>query len=102
MSNRGGKRAGAGRLKGSTSKWGSDIKDGILQAYEELGGVEWLKDLANDEPKAFAMLLARILPRDINANIESGEDQIKVLLAGRERSNNHLNLKAEIEPNNGL
>jgi hypothetical protein len=38
------------------------VKDGLLEAYHQLGGVAWLVRLGQEEPKAFAGLLARLLP----------------------------------------
>lgn len=56
----------AGRKKGSPNKITKTVKEALEQAFEEVGGVEWLKNLAITEPKAFAVLLAKLIPSDIN------------------------------------
>ena len=61
---------GAGRKKGSPNKITSSVKDMILQALSEAGGVEYLKEQAVKNPTAFMTLLGKILPMQI-----AGEDQ---------------------------
>lgn len=38
------------------------IKDGIEEAYHQLGGVRWLVQLGQKEPRIFASLLLRLVP----------------------------------------
>jgi hypothetical protein len=38
------------------------LKDGIEEAYHQLGGIQWLVKLGQEEPRVFAGLLARLLP----------------------------------------
>jgi hypothetical protein len=51
-----------GRPKGSRNAVTMTIKDGIEEAYHQLGGIAWLVELGRTEPKAFAALLAKLLP----------------------------------------
>jgi hypothetical protein len=60
---RGGKRPGSGRKKGGTNKITSDVKQAILEAFNALGGVEYLCAVARDDPKAFCALLGKAHPR---------------------------------------
>ena len=54
--------AGPGRPKGSRNAVTMTIKDGIEEAYQQLGGVRWLVRLGQEEPKTFASLLLRLIP----------------------------------------
>jgi hypothetical protein len=47
---RGGKRPGSGRKKGGTNKITSDVKQAILEAFNALGGVEYLCAVAREDP----------------------------------------------------
>ena len=46
-----------------------EIKDGILQAFEQVGGVEYLVELARVDPPTFCRLLAAIIPSEIKADV---------------------------------
>jgi hypothetical protein len=60
-----------GRPKGSANKNTLIIRDAVLDAFLELGGVEWLIEQANKNPTAFISLLAKILPSNIQATIDT-------------------------------
>lgn len=65
----------AGRRKGKPNKITRTIKASTLEAFEELGGVQWLVQMGrgtSDDRRAFMGLLARILPAEINANVQGG------------------------------
>jgi len=62
MSNKGGKRSGAGRKKGEPNKFTKQIKEAIVEAFEKSGGVAYLVKVAKNDPKTFCTLLGRILP----------------------------------------
>ena len=68
MTNTTGKKFG-GRKKGTPNKTTQDMKSAILEAFEKAGGAAYLQRLADDEPRTFAMLLAKVLPSEnINEN----------------------------------
>jgi len=46
-----------------------EIKDGILKAFEQVGGVDYLVQLAKVDPPTFCRLLAAIIPSEIKASI---------------------------------
>ena len=77
-----------GRPKGCKNKRSLEVADDILRAYQELGGVDYLKGL---DAKTFARLLERMIPRDLNVTGEvthSFEDLLQVVREwqrGRER-----------------
>jgi hypothetical protein len=62
----GGKRAGAGRKKGSPNKLTGELKEMILEAANLAGGeggtVQYLRTQAAANPTAFMSLLGRVLP----------------------------------------
>lgn len=83
----GGKRAGAGRPKGSLGKSTVQLKEELLKAFEELGGAEFLKEVAREDPKAFFALLGKIIPHEIRGSVEHNHELMVVVkdLSGRER-----------------
>ena len=46
-----------------------EIKDGILEAFEQVGGVAYLVELAKVDPRTFCRLLAAIIPSEIKASV---------------------------------
>ena len=55
-----------GRPKGSLNRTGKKAAIMVLQALDELGGVEWLKEAGKKQPAVLTNLIARIIPKDIN------------------------------------
>jgi hypothetical protein len=51
--NSGGRRSGAGRKKGSPNKLTADVKAAIMAAFDEVGGVDYLKTVATTDPRTF-------------------------------------------------
>lgn len=78
---RGGKREGAGRKKGVPNKLTTDIKQVILEAFEELGGVGYLVDVAKENPTVFCNLVGRIIPKEVQAEVtvKTHEEMLKEL-----------------------
>jgi hypothetical protein len=58
-----------GSRKGVPNRLTKQVKEMILEALDLAGGVDYLVLLAQDEPKAFASLLGRVLPLQL-----TGED----------------------------
>jgi hypothetical protein len=82
-SSHGGLRAGAGRPKGSTNKIPRVAKENIIQAFEELGGVDGLVNWAKTDPKNqgdFYKIYGRLLPIENNISGADGED-IKMVIS---------------------
>jgi len=46
-----------------------EIKDGILEAFEQVGGVDYLVEVARRDPQTFCRLLAAIIPSEIKASV---------------------------------
>lgn len=58
-------RKTGGRQKGSLNKTTAQLKDMVLEALAESGGVEYLKQTAIDHPAAFMTLLGKVLPLQV-------------------------------------
>lgn len=54
-----------GRPKGASNKENKAIREMIVEALDELGGIEYLKQQAIDNPNAFMSLIAKVLPTQI-------------------------------------
>ena len=62
-----GQKSGSGRPKGTTNKVTKELKDMILGALDESGGVEYLVRRANDPrtAAAFLGLVGKVLPMTV-------------------------------------
>lgn len=68
--------AGPGRPRGSRNATTMTIKDGITEAYHQLGGIQWLVRLGQEEPRIFASLLLRLVPPTPSESAEEGGGDI--------------------------
>lgn len=71
-----GKKTG-GRRKGTPNKVTKELKDMILEALDNAGGVEYLTRQADENPKAFMALVGRVLPLQV-----TGKDGGAIEFAG--------------------
>lgn len=62
-----GERRG-GRQAGTPNKVTATLKDMILQALDEQGGIEYLKKQAEATPSAFMTLLGKVLPTQVTGD----------------------------------
>ncbi len=60
-----------GRKRGTPNKTTVAVKDAILQAFDSVGGEQYLVQVAENDPKTFCTLLARVLPSEIAVNVTS-------------------------------
>jgi len=49
-----------------------DLKWAIINAFEQLGGTDWLMAQAIENPVAFMGLLAKILPKQVDVSAQDG------------------------------
>lgn len=66
---RGGAKPGerrGGRQKGTPNKTTGELKDMILQALTNKGGVKYLESVAEEDMKAFCALIGRVLPLTVS------------------------------------
>lgn len=77
--------AGMGRRKGSKNKTTVLLKEAIEESFANVGGAEYLTQMALLEPKAYLTLLAKILPAKIEAdiNVFQGNQLVERLQHGR-------------------
>lgn len=68
--------AGKGRPKGSANKTTTEVKQMILDALQEAGGVEYLVTQAKEKPAAFLTLVGKVMPLQLNGAGEDGEHLI--------------------------
>jgi hypothetical protein len=61
-------KAGPGRPKGVPNKATAAVKDMILQALANKGGVEYLEQQAADNPTAFLTLVGKIIPLQVGGD----------------------------------
>src|SRR3954453_15174249 len=54
-----------GSRKGRPNKIGADVRAMVLTALDRAGGVDYLHEQANVNPKAFLALIGRIIPTQI-------------------------------------
>ncbi|MEQ1635430.1 MAG: hypothetical protein ABL903_01990 [Methylococcales bacterium] len=66
---KGGVQPGSGRPKGKQNAVTLEIKEMIRAALDVNGGVEYLAAQARDNPVAFMSLLAKIIPKEIAADV---------------------------------
>ncbi len=77
-------RPGPGRPKGSKNLFNMTMKEALEAAFWQAGGIDWLVRLAREEPRAFASLLARLLPKEVDASVTVTEhappDRIEIVI----------------------
>ena len=65
-----GERRG-GRKRGTPNKATAALKDAILRAFDEAGGVSYLERIARDEPRVFCALLGRLIPHTVAGDADA-------------------------------
>src|SRR6516164_827992 len=63
-----------GRKPGSLNKTTVALKDAILAAFHKTGGVDYLVWLSKEHPSAYATLLGRVLPTEIDGSFKAQVD----------------------------
>jgi len=58
-------RAGMGRPKGSLNKNTAAVKDMVLTALSNAGGVKYLEQQAQENPTAFLTLVGKVIPLQV-------------------------------------
>ena len=66
-----------GRKKGTPNKTTTLIKDMIIAALDEAGGIDYLVEVAKDNPAAFCTLIGKVLP--MNHTSEDGSMSPRII-----------------------
>jgi hypothetical protein len=77
--------AGKGRKKGTPNKVTGELKEMILQALANQGGVAYLEAQATQSPTAFLALVGKVLPLNANLQHETGPTLAGLLTAIAQR-----------------
>jgi len=86
-----GNPGGPGRPRGKPNRINAVLKDDILEAYQQRGGVEWLRRL---KARDFVRLLEKTMPREVSADLRVATDprnvkiiveHVEVPLTGQEK-----------------
>lgn len=57
-----------GRKPGSPNKVTRELKEMILMALDDVGGVDYLKQTAIDNPSAFLTLVGKVIPLQVSGD----------------------------------
>ncbi len=60
-----------GRQKGTPNKLTGDVKASIVAAFDEVGGKDFLVQLAKDDPKTFCSLVGKVVPLSVGGDPEN-------------------------------
>jgi len=73
-----------GRPVGSKNKF-TTLKNAFIETFEELGGVDNLVEWAKANQTEFYRMVARLMPREIKADVNTGTSLIECLREVDER-----------------
>ncbi len=82
------KTPGSGRKPGTPNKVTAEIKEMVEEALRAEGGIEYLRQVARDDPKAFCALVGKIIPKNIKI---SGGLTLEEIVLGKSKGD-------EVEP----
>lgn len=66
-----GRKRTGGRPPGTPNKTTVAVKEAIMNAFELVGGQQYLVMVALKDPKTFCTLLGRVLPAELNAKLQA-------------------------------
>ena len=75
---------GKGRRRGVPNKFTAELREVILQALEDAGGVEYLVRVSRDNPAVFCALLGRLLP--LEARLSAAAPPPELIITWKEPS----------------
>ncbi len=59
-----------GRVKGAPNKATAAVKEAIVAAFHEVGGKDYLVEVARSDPKVFCTLLSKLVPAQVRAELD--------------------------------
>lgn len=75
-------KRGGGRPKGARNKVAMEVKEMVEQALVAAGGHDYLLKQARKNPRAFMVLVSKLIPRDLNVSGEVRHTLEKLLNVG--------------------
>ena len=76
-----------GRVAGTPNK--IDLREATLKAFDEVGGTEYLVNVAKHYPNAFLQFVGRLIPKDVQlSGSEENNNPIQLLIRGYNGHNN--------------
>lgn len=83
----------AGRKPGTPNKTTKALKDAIMNAFEKVGGEDYLVRLAKDDPRTFVALLGKVLPAQIKAEVGVSGMPTQITFSAPAREEKEINPK---------
>ena len=59
----------SGRQAGTSNKISSDLREMVRRSLDEVGGIEYLKTQAFENPVAYMGLVGKVIPKEVEAKI---------------------------------
>jgi hypothetical protein len=53
-------------------RYAKGMREAVLEAFDQLGGVEYLVKLGRDDPRTFVSVLNKLLPQAVEVSGEDG------------------------------
>lgn len=60
-----------GRQKGTPNKVTRAVRELVVEALDDVGGKDWLIKLAKEDPKTFSGLIGRVIPTQIEGQLDT-------------------------------
>lgn len=74
-----------GRPRGSKNKVTQDLRLAVQQAFQNVGGIAYLERLAVREPKVFAQLVGKCIPKEVHTTLDQRIDLAVLIEDARQR-----------------
>ena len=78
MAGKGFQKGEGGRPKGVRNKLTATVKEAIVEAFNQVGGVDYLVSIAKDDPKTFCALVGKVIPLEVTGQA-GGPLQIQLI-----------------------
>jgi len=66
MAGKGFQKGEGGRPKGVRNKLTATVKEAIVEAFNQVGGVDYLVSIAYADPKTFCALVGKVIPLEVS------------------------------------
>lgn len=59
-----------GRQAGTPNRTTQAVKDAVVEAFDRAGGVDYLVQLAKNDPRTFCGLIGKVIPLQVDATVD--------------------------------